>query len=90
MAPIVIHGARYHHLRGDVYVRPGSLSRNLYSVRDGRGGSMSPARPTVLRNVLVSQVCEIVYSVDVVPDKVLWEINSLKWCLLQHRLDNSV
>jgi hypothetical protein len=41
---------------------------------------MSPARSTVLRNMLVSQVGQVVDSLNVVPNPLFWKIiNRLKW-----------
>ena len=53
---------------GDVDVGPGGLSGDLDSVGENRGGGMGPARSTVLGNVLVPHVGQVVGIVDVVPE----------------------
>jgi hypothetical protein len=70
--------ARDENLRGDVNIGPGSLAHDLYSIRHGRGCGMSPAGTTVLRNVLVSHVGQVVHTVDIVPDVLLRKLNSLE------------
>lgn len=60
-------------MRSDVNVGPLSLSGDLDSVGEGRGGSLSPARTAVLGDMLVLQVSQVVNSVDVVPNPVVRE-----------------
>jgi len=75
----IITTARNENLRSDVDIWPSSLSSDLDSIGKGRGGSMSPARSTVRWNMLVSQVGQIVGSLNRVPDPLLWKIiNRLK------------
>jgi hypothetical protein len=50
----IVTTARDKNLRSDVDIRPSSLSSDLNSIGKGGGSGMSPARSTVLRNVLVS------------------------------------
>jgi hypothetical protein len=37
---------------------------------------MSPARPAVLRNVLVPHVGEIVHTIHIVPNVLLWKVRN--------------
>ena len=46
---------------------------------------MSPARSAVTWDVLISQVGEIVHTIDIVPNVLLWEVGH--W--LQWRLDET-
>jgi hypothetical protein len=66
--------ARDENLRGDVDIGPGSISLDLDSIGQGRGGSMSPAGTAVRGNVLLSNVSQIVNTVDIVPDPLLWQV----------------
>jgi hypothetical protein len=69
----IVSWAGNENLRSDVDVWPGSISRDLYSVWKGRSGGMGPARSTVLGNMLIPQVGEVVGGVNVVPHPVVWE-----------------
>ena len=62
----------------DVNVGPLSVSGDLNAIRDGRGSGMSPARSAVLRNMLVSQVSEIVSVVHVVPNPLIRQLDRLQ------------
>jgi len=74
MATVVESAARYQNLRSNVDIWPCSLPDNFDSIRESRGGSMCPAGPAVLGNMLVPQVSEEICVVDVVPDKGLWNV----------------
>ena len=50
-----------------VDVGPGGLARDLDPIGQRRSGGVSPARATVLRNVLVADICQVIRAVDVVP-----------------------
>jgi len=56
VATVVFLFARDENLWSNVDIRPGSITCNLDTVREGRGGGLSPARPTVLGDVLVFNV----------------------------------
>lgn len=81
VAAVIIHGARYDNLRRDADVGPLSVSVDLNTIGEGRGGSVSPARTTVLGYVLVSQVSEEVRVVDIVPHPLLRESHGLQGSL---------
>jgi hypothetical protein len=58
------------------------LLENVDTIGNRAGGSMSPAATTVLWNVLVTSPGEVVDTVDVTPEPVIWEscgIDSLIW-----------
>ena len=71
VAAICITLARDEHLRRDVDIGPGSLPRDLDSVGQDRGRRVRPARATVLGDVLVVHVSQVVGVVYVVPDPLL-------------------
>ena len=73
VATIIIHRAWNDNLRGDVDIGPLSFSGNLYSVRYGWGGSLSPAWTAILGNMLVFQICEVIDIVNIVPNPVVWK-----------------
>ena len=62
----------------DVNVGPLSVSGDLNAIRDGRCSGMSPARSAVLRNMLISQVSEIVSVVHIVPNPLIRQLDRLK------------
>jgi hypothetical protein len=72
----IILRARDKNLRSNVDIRPGSLSGDLNSIGESRGGGMSPAGSAILGNVLVSNVGKIGNSINVVPDVGLGEISN--------------
>ena len=74
VATHVLGLTRDDDLGGDVDIGPGALTRDLDSIREGRGGGMGPAGATVLRDVLVADVGDHVLSVDVVPEHVGGEV----------------
>lgn len=61
---------RYKNLGTDVNIWPGCVSRDFDSVWQSRSGSVCPAWTTVLWNVLVSNICQVVSPIDVVPSIV--------------------
>mmetsp|Transcript_48609 Transcript_48609/g.66033 ORF Transcript_48609/g.66033 Transcript_48609/m.66033 type:complete len:266 (-) Transcript_48609:18-815(-) len=71
MATIILHLARDENLGSDVDIGPSSVSGNLDTIRHSRGGGVSPAGTTVLGNVLVSQVGQVVDAVNVIPKPLL-------------------
>jgi len=72
--------ARQENLRSDVDVGPGSLSGDLDAIGESRGGGVGPAGATVLWDVLVSDVGEVVSTLNIVPDPLRWEIfGVLEW-----------
>jgi hypothetical protein len=76
----IVTGAGDEHLRSDVDIGPSSLSRDLDSVGEGGGGGVGPAGSAVLRNVLVPQIGEVIDTVDVVPNVLLWKVSDwLEW-----------
>ena len=70
--------ARDQNLWGQVDVGPGSVSGDLDTIGEDRGGSVGPAGTAVLGNVLVENVRQVVGVVDVVPDPLLWELDVLE------------
>jgi hypothetical protein len=73
----IVHITRDENLRGDVDIGPGSLSSDLDTIGESRSGSLSPARSTVLRNVLVPNVSKVVNSIDVVPKDLVGNVSDL-------------
>jgi hypothetical protein len=69
------------NLGSDVNVGPGSLAVNFDSVWKCWGRGLSPAGATVLGDVLVLDVGQVVDTVHVTPVKWLWKLVSkvLKW-----------
>lgn len=59
-------------------IRPSSVSSNVDSISKGGGSTMSPARTTVLRNVLVSGERKIVDIADISPIPVLRKSGSIE------------
>jgi hypothetical protein len=75
--------ARDQNLRRDVDIGPGCFTGDFDSIRENGSGSMSPARSTVLRNVLVKDISQKVSSVSsrhshVVPENFGGEVLSMK------------
>ena len=54
-------------LRRDVDIGPGSLTGDLYTIRESRGGSVGPAGTAVLWDVLVAHVGQVAHILDIVP-----------------------
>ena len=76
-------------LRKNVDIRPISLSGDIDSIKKGKGRSMSPARTTVLWNMLVSHVGQVVNAVNVIPEPVRWEVLDMLEFLSDHILSIS-
>jgi len=58
---------RDNDLRGDVNIGPSCLTGNLYPIRYSGCSGVSPAWATILRDVLVADVCHEALSIDVGP-----------------------
>ena len=54
---IIILQTRYQILRGNIDVWPRRFSHNFYSISKGRRGCLSPTGATILRQVLILNVC---------------------------------
>jgi len=63
--------ARQQDLRSQFKIGPLSLSGDLDSVSNGRGGGESPAGSAVLGNVLVSDKGQIVDTIDITPEPLI-------------------
>jgi len=74
VAPIISHVARDDYLRGDVDIRPCGISHDLYSIGHSWSSSLGPAWTTILGDVLVLNVSQIVCSVNSIPDEGLWYV----------------
>lgn len=61
------------HLRSKDNLRVGALSMNLDPIGEGCGGSERPARATVLRDMLVASFGEVIGTIDVSPEKRIWQ-----------------
>jgi len=75
MASIILHLAGDKNLRSNVDVWPSCLSSDLDSIGKRRCGGMSPARSTILWDMLVSHVGKVIGSINVVPEKFGWELD---------------
>ena len=64
------------HLRSYVNIGPCSISHDFYSVWERGSGGVSPAGTTILGNMLVANVCEVVCSIYVAPLPVSGQSNS--------------
>jgi hypothetical protein len=60
-----------------VDVGPGSVTGNLDTVRERRGGGVGPAGTAVLGDVLVADVGKVVGAVDIVPEPLFGEISDV-------------
>ena len=74
MAAQVFGFTRDNDLRRDVDVRPLSIPGNLDSVREGRGGCVSPARTAILGHMLVSHICDPVRVLVIIPEHLSGQI----------------
>jgi len=79
MASLILHLAGDKNLRSNIDIRPSCFSGNLDSIRQSRCSGVSPARSTVLWNMLVSNVGKIINSVNIIPEKLFWELDSLQF-----------
>ena len=62
------------NLRSQIDVWPSSLASNFNSIWQSWCWSMGPTWATILRQVLVSHVCQVVFSVNWTPIPTLWQI----------------
>ena len=65
---------RNDNLGGEINIWPSSFASDLNPIWECRCRRMSPAWTTVLRNVLVTHVCQIVPLIDVTPVPVFWQV----------------
>ena len=66
--------AVHQDLRRDVDIGPCSLTSDFDTIREGRCRGVSPARATVLWDVLVPDISKIVRAVDIAPVPCLWQV----------------
>jgi hypothetical protein len=61
------------HLGTECVLREQAIVLDIESVGEGRGGAVSPARPTVNWDMLVSGETEVIGTVDVSPIPTGWK-----------------
>lgn len=76
-----------NELNTEVNVITLAVTGNLDAIAEGAQGTMSPARSTVLRNVLVQRVCQIGDAIDGTPGKGIWQVRSLDVLVRERRCD---
>ena len=76
-----------NELDGEIDLLPFALPSNFDAISQSRNGTVRPARATVLRQVLIETVGEVVGAVDVAPCKTFWE-SSLADVLVRQSAEN--
>ena len=62
------------NLWGDINIWPFGFSKDFDSVAEGGCGREGPAGATVLGDMLISLVGEVVGAIDIAPPEIIWEI----------------
>jgi len=75
---VVLYLTRDKDLKINIDIRPSSFACDLFSVRKGGIGSVSPARATKLKNVLATHIRQAIDTFDVDPipsfkNRVNWD-----------------
>ena len=76
-------------LDGKIDLLPFALTSNLDAISQSRNGTMCPARTTVLWEVLIQTVGEVVGAINVAPSKTFWE-GSLTDVLVRQSAENVI
>ena len=74
-------------LNGKIDLLPFALTSDLDAISQSRNGTMCPARTTVLREVLIQTVGEVIGAINVAPSKTFWE-GSLTDVLVRQSAEN--